>query len=225
MASLIFALALTVWILAQHRLGAKNSEEFATIRPNSESIPNSLLGNPEIESAALIQVGPNKGTTIPTQVAPMNAGAVKTSYRQRTVQQSKVVKIHANAWADVFLGEKNLGRIPNAKGFSLPVGSHRLTLKSPYIETTHIAVQISETSQEDLRFEVPLKSKVIELMTDPSWTLEIGGRKWIKGNRHQISLKYGEHEAQVYTDSKRLGSFIISISPTSPGTLDLTKHF
>lgn len=228
-ASLILGLGMTTWIAVQHRLGAKDSQENVISRNNAKQSQSALFEQPVIEKAALAPAEPIKEKALrpaPTPLtSPPDLGATKYSERHNPPKPSKNVRIHANAWADIFLGEKNLGRIPNAKGFQLPLGSHRLTLKSPYIQTTHFTVKVSDTSSADLRLEVPLRTKVIELLTLPDWTVEIRGKKWEQHDRHQVSLAYGEHEALISTNSKPLGTIVITVAPDSPALLDLTKHF
>ncbi|MEY3903014.1 MAG: hypothetical protein RL189_2320, partial [Pseudomonadota bacterium] len=138
--------------------------------------PASLSATQTTESVSTLAQQPPAATAVPASAtaAPASATAVPASATavpsdptaKPVVRKSREVKpetlskkegfafISANAWADVFINSRLVGRLPMAKSLQLKEGTHRLRLINPMTEPLETTIRVKSNQLVKLHFNL-----------------------------------------------------------------------
>jgi serine/threonine protein kinase len=203
--STLIILSLLLWmkLTAQERLDVSTNPFTSAATENNQIGPTEQLVATDVAAAALPpEILQKEASTIPI----VNVSAA----------QSIPVYIAANAWANVTIDGREIGRLPQAAPFHLEPGSHKLRLENPIVEPLEVVIDVKASAANRLKFTLNPKTtpRVIKLSKP--------GRLYVDGVDHGVvttkalPLTYGTHEIWIKRDDKIIKLENIPVGPDSP---------
>jgi hypothetical protein len=125
--------------------------------PAATAVPASATAAPASATAA-----PASATAVPASATavPSDPTAKPVVRKSREVKPETLSKkegfafISANAWADVFINSRLVGRLPMAKSLQLKEGTHRLRLINPMTEPLETTIRVKSNQLVKLHFNL-----------------------------------------------------------------------
>lgn len=138
-------------------------------------------------------------TATPLTIQPTSDEKKTLTIKNDTPKEAQISQVYfsANAWADLYINDAYMGRLPKAKPFSLKQGKYSVRLENPYMEPLNQILKIKQIPSEKFRFE--LKPKIVShvLVLATPGNLFIDGVDYGMIEEKEVLLSHGMHHVKI----------------------------
>jgi serine/threonine protein kinase len=126
------------------------------------------------------------------------------------------VRFAANAWAEISIDGLSVGRLPSAKEFEVKIGTRKIRLESPYVETLETEILVTKAPEQRFKFTLKPKNVVRVIRLANPGQIIIDGADHGYGAEKTINLSYGNHEVWIKRGDLGVEKQQIAVGPDTP---------
>ncbi len=134
----------------------------------------------------------------------------------KNIAKESLVLITSNVWADLYVDQIFVGRLPRAKPFPIKLGKHTFRLENSYMETLEKSLVVNDEPQAKLKFELTPKSATHRFVLNEPGLLYIDDIEYGFTNSKELKLPFGTHHIKVMKNGVVIAETQTFIGPDTP---------